>query len=318
MSNETLRLALVGGGRMGRTHLDALASSRTVQVTAAMDPVPAARDALAARGLATHGSLDELIDAGGFDAALIAAPSDIHGQVVAAFARAGIPMLCEKPCGVSRETAAEAARVARDAGVLLQVGYWRRFVPELVALRERIAAGELGELSLVRSWQWDGAPPSTEFRVRSGGIIVDMGVHELDQIRWLTGQELGKLHALAAGVTAGDPVPGDPDSVELVALLSEGTLGTVSLGRTFPHGDCCWVEVHGLRGHARIEFVWGDEGERVFHRALAAQAEAFAAAVRGDAPRGASAEDAVAALEAAERAQAQIGRPISPAKEVVA
>lgn len=309
MSTDAVRLALVGGGRMGRTHLDALASSEAVEVTAAMDPVPGAREALAARGLATHASLDELVAAGGFDAALIAAPSDIHGEVVAALAAAGVPMLCEKPCGVSSATAAEAARAARDAGVLLQVGYWRRFVPELVALRDRIAAGELGEISLVRSWQWDGSPPHREFRVRSGGIIVDMGVHELDQTRWLTGQEFGDLHAVPAGVTAGEPVPGDPDSVELVAALSGGTVGTASLGRTFPHGDCCWVEVHGLRGHARIEFVWGDEGERVFHRALVAQAEAFADAVRGGTPRGATAEDAVAALEAAERAQAQIGSP---------
>src|ERR671935_154730 len=133
MSTDAVRLALVGGGRMGRTHLDALASSEAVEVTAAMDPVPGARQALAA----------------------------------------------------------EAARAARDAGVLLQVGYWRRFVPELVALRARIAAGELGEISLVRSWQWDGSPPHREFRVRSGGIIVDMGGHELDQTPWVTGQGFG-------------------------------------------------------------------------------------------------------------------------------
>jgi myo-inositol 2-dehydrogenase/D-chiro-inositol 1-dehydrogenase len=309
MSSDVLRLALVGGGRMGNTHLDALASSDAVRVTAAMDPVPAAREALAGRGLAVYPSLDDLLAAGGFDAALIAAPSDIHGPVVGALARAGIPMLCEKPCGVSAGTAAESSRAARAAGVVLQVGYWRRFVPELVALRERIAAGELGELSLVRCWQWDGSPPHREFRVRSGGIIVDMGVHELDQTRWLTGQEIGALHAVAAGVTAGEPVPGDPDSVELVAALSGGTIGTVSLGRTFPHGDCCWVEVHGLRGHARVEFVWGAEGERVFHRALVAQAEAFAEAVRGAPQRGATADDAVAALEAAGRAQEQVGRP---------
>src|SRR5919197_181163 len=110
MSTDAVRLALVGGGRMGRTHLDALASSEAVEVTAAMDPVPGAREALAARGLATHASLDELM-------------------------AAGVPILCEKPLGVSAATAAGAGEAARDAGVLLQVGYWRRFVPEFVALR---------------------------------------------------------------------------------------------------------------------------------------------------------------------------------------
>jgi myo-inositol 2-dehydrogenase/D-chiro-inositol 1-dehydrogenase len=292
---------------MGRTHLDALQDADGVAITAAVDPVAATRATLAQRGVAVHDRLEALIGAGGFDAALVAAPSARHGEIVAALAGAGVPILCEKPCGLSAADAAQAARVAAGAGVLLEIGYWRRFVPELIALRERIAAGELGDVALMRCWQWDGAPPAAEFRARSGGIAVDMGVHELDQLRWLTGQELGELHALAAGVAAGPPIPGEPDAAEIVVALSGGALGSISLGRTFAHGDCCWLEVHGLRGHARAEFAWGSAGRRIVHGALAAQAEAFAAAVRGDArPQGASVGDAIAALEAAERAQEQL------------
>ena len=123
-------------------------------------------------------------------------------------------------------------RVAADAGVVLQIGYWRRFVPALVELRERITAGALGEPAQIWSWQWDEWPPSPAFRARSGGILLDMGVHEFDQVRWLTGQEFNDVTAIAASVASETPVPGDPESVAAVAELSGGAVATVSVGRT--------------------------------------------------------------------------------------
>jgi myo-inositol 2-dehydrogenase / D-chiro-inositol 1-dehydrogenase len=297
--SAALRVAVVGAGRMGRVHLAALARAPSLEAVAVVDPVPEAR---AATGLPGYAAVEELLGAGGFDAALIVAPSDRHPQLVSAFADAGVPMLCEKPCGVTPEQARAAAAAADAAGVLLQVGYWRRFVPDLVALRERIAAGGLGDVFLVSCWQWDEHPPAEAFRRHSGGIAVDMGVHELDCIRWLLGQEIERVAALAAGVTAAPPVPGDPDCLQVLAGLSGGAVATVSLGRRFPPGDCCWLEAMGTEGYARSEFMWGAAGERVFQDALVAQAEAFAAAVRGERPQqGASAHDAEQALAAAGR-----------------
>jgi myo-inositol 2-dehydrogenase/D-chiro-inositol 1-dehydrogenase len=275
---------------MGSTHLRALAST-SLEVAAVVEPVAALREGLSTR---THADVDELLDAGGFDAALVAAPTDLHAGLVERFAAAGIPVLCEKPCGLTSTEAQRAARAAAEAGVVLQIGYWRRFVPELVALRERLAAGALGDLLTVGCWQWDGEPPSPAFRARSGGILVDMGVHELDQIRWLSGADIVELTTAPSAL--------DPDSLQALALLSTGATATVSLGRRFPHGDCCWVEVMGTAGHARWEFMWGPPGEQVFLAALAAQAEAFAEAVRGAPQRGASGEDAVRALAAVELA----------------
>jgi myo-inositol 2-dehydrogenase/D-chiro-inositol 1-dehydrogenase len=295
---------------MGRVHLDALDRARVASAVAVVEPVEAARaEVVAAHRLDGYASIEELLAAGGFDAVLIAAPSDLHGALVARLAAAGVPVLCEKPCGLRAEEARATAAVAAAAGVLLQVGYWRRFVPELVALGERIAAGELGELSLLSCWQWDAEPPSPAFRARSGGIAIDMGVHELDQIRWLSGAELVELQALPA--TSAPVVDGDPESAEALVRLSSGALATVSLGRRFPHGDCCWVEAMGSHGHERLEFMWGAAGEQVFHAALAAQADAFAEAVAGAPPRGATAEDARAALEAAERMGASIAERLA-------
>jgi myo-inositol 2-dehydrogenase/D-chiro-inositol 1-dehydrogenase len=311
MTDTRVRLAVIGAGRMGSVHLDALRNARVAEAVAVVEPHAPAREAAAARGLQTYADIDAMLVAGGFDAVLIAAPSDLHVMLVERFAAAGIPVLCEKPCGLRAEETRAAAAAAAAAGVLLQVGYWRRFVPALVALRERLQAGELGEVSRVACWQWDAEPPPDAFRARSGGIAIDMGVHELDQTRWLTGQEIDELDAAPASVASAPPVDGDPDSVEAIARLSGGSIAAISLGRRFPHGDCCWVEVMGTRGFERVEFMWGAAGEDVFRDAMTAQADAFAEAVLGGSARGASADDAVAALDAAERMGAAIAQKLT-------
>ena len=301
-SGDPVRVAVVGAGRMGRTHLRALAAARGADPAAVVEPVASVREELAAAGLRTHASVEELLTAGGADAALIAAPTDLHVELVAELAAAGLPILCEKPCGLRPDETAQAMRAAAAAGVPLQIGYWRRFVPELVELQAKLVARMFGELSAISCWQWDAHPPSPSFRARSGGILLDMGVHEFDQIRWLTGQEIAEIYALPATATSEEPVPGDPESVAVLTRLSGGAVATVSLGRRFPHGDCCWMELMGIDGYARSLFMWGEDGTRVFHAALVAQAEAFAAAVRGEAQLGATGEDALRAIEAADRA----------------
>ena len=296
-------LAIVGAGRMGAVHLRALADEPSVRVNAIVDPSEAARDHAvhAVPGTAAFADLDEALHGGGVDAVLIAAPSTLHLRLVRACADRGLPMLCEKPCGTTSAEASAAAEAADAAGCPLQIGYWRRFVPELGDLRARIAAGALGRLTLVSCYQWDAEPPAPGFRGTSGGIAVDMGVHELDQLRWLTGQELG------AFARAAQPPEGDgPEGLQLLGSLSRGTAAFVSLGQRFPHGDCVWVEAFGTDGYERVPVLWGDEGEAAFHRALRAQARAFAQRVgTGTAGDAATAQDALAALEAAERLTAR-------------
>src|SRR5437588_6161363 len=307
MASEPVRIALVGAGRMGRVHLDALQRSGEIELAGVVEPVPRTREELSAGGVQnTYASVDELLARDPPDAVLIAAPSDRHPELVATFAAAGIPMLCEKPLGVRAGQSLEAARAAAEAGVLLQVGYWRRFVPELRALRERIRAGELGEISQLSCMQWDEQPPSEQFRAHSGGIAVDMGVHEFDQTRWLLGQEFEWMAAAHAGPNSEARDPADPDSATLLAQLSSGASATISLGRRFPHADSCWLEVWGTDGYERVTFMWDTAGDEVFRSSMARQAEAFARAVRGGEREGAGGADAVAALTVAELAAASL------------
>jgi myo-inositol 2-dehydrogenase/D-chiro-inositol 1-dehydrogenase len=155
--------------------------------------------------------------------------------------------------------------------------------------------------------QLDELPPARGFRDprSSGGIVVDMGVHELDQLRWLTGEEIVSVTGVSGAVEWDEPVDGDPELVQLALTLGGGTAAAVTLGRRHPPGEVCRIEVIGLDGAERIEFVAPPDGDETIAAALRAQAEDFALA-RGE---GATVADAVAAIEAAERAKAALGLP---------
>ena len=281
---------------MGSIHARALMSSDAVEIACVVDPV----DEAAARIDAPRATLDDLPEV---DGALVAAPTRFHVEVLEQLAGYGIPVLCEKPCGL---TVDETRRI-ESLGLRLQVAYWRRFVPALRDLRRRMLGGELGSIVLVSSAQLDEVPPARGFRNpgSSGGIVVDMGVHELDQLRWLTGQEIVDVTGTAGGVGWDEPVDGDPELVSLSVATSGGIAGTIVLGRRHPPGETCRTEVIGLDGAERVDFVAPPTGDETIAAALRAQAEDFA---RGGG-EGATVADAVAALDAAQRAKAALGLP---------
>jgi myo-inositol 2-dehydrogenase / D-chiro-inositol 1-dehydrogenase len=290
---------------MGRNHLQALAGSEHVRVVAIAEPAESTRSALPRTDAAVHADLESMIGAGGIDGVLVCVPSDLHLDTVQRLVAAGLPILCEKPVGVAPGEAREAARLTAAASVPFQVGFWRRFVPELLKLRERVTSGVFGGIYFVACFQWDGQPPGAQFRAHSGGIFVDMGVHEFDQARWLTGQEVDALSAVACGVAA-EPWPGDPESAQALIELTGGTTALVSLGRRFPLGDVCKVEVFGTKNAEECRFLWPPTADATFFSALRVQAESFARYARGAPLEGAGGDDAAAALEAAHQAAAQL------------
>jgi myo-inositol 2-dehydrogenase/D-chiro-inositol 1-dehydrogenase len=296
------RLGLAGGGRMGRFHMESLLAGGAVRVVAVAEPDAATRAMIEGPGVAAHATLGAMLDAGGIDGVLVAVPSPLHVAVVREVADRGLPILCEKPCGVTAAMAGQALSIAQAAGVVLQVAYWRRFVPSLQALRARIAAGGLGGLYHLDAQQWDGAPPAAGFRASSGGVYVDMMVHELDQIRWLSGQDFAEVRALASGVEE-EAVAGDAECATALFRLSGGTTVVATAGRRYPDGDLIRVMAFGTRDAADLLVHRPSAGVDVIPEALRRQAAGFAARAGGaEATGGATAADAVAALAAAEAA----------------
>jgi myo-inositol 2-dehydrogenase/D-chiro-inositol 1-dehydrogenase len=308
MIQKRVRIAMVGVGHIGAQHATAVAQSELLELVAVVDPRPEAIAAIPGPAVTRLDSVDALIAHGGVDAVIVAVPSAHHVQVTSKLIDAGLPVLCEKPAGLNSAQVRQIQDHAATAGVHVQVGYWRRFVPELIELHERIRRGEFGALAMLVAVQWDGEPRSAAFRdPRSGGgILVDMGVHEFDMLRWLTGQEIEAVTGFASATTYTDPVEGDPETVNLVVGLSKGTTAVISLARRHPPGDLCRVEVLGGDDVAVLRYLEPECADEQMIVALGRQAEAFAASVATGAATGASPADAVAALDAAERSNAAL------------
>jgi myo-inositol 2-dehydrogenase/D-chiro-inositol 1-dehydrogenase len=303
----SFRLALVGGGRIGSFHAKALDAPGPVELAAVVDPRIDELDGIAGPEVRRYRYVADLLRAEAVDGALVAVPTRHHRAVIGELTAAGIPVLCEKPCGMSAQECAAIGRETEASGALLRVAFWRRYTRELAEVRRRVHGGEFGEVASVFSSQWDEFPPAATFRdpASSGGILVDMGVHDFDLLRWLTGQEIEAVCGYASTICSVDPVIGDPETVNLTVRLSEGTTALISLGRRHPPGELQSLQVVGTQDAVTTNYVQESDSPLVLD-AFRRQTEDFASAVGGAANALATVEDAVKALEAAELARGAV------------
>jgi myo-inositol 2-dehydrogenase / D-chiro-inositol 1-dehydrogenase len=293
------RFGVIGGGRMGRTHLRGLEGSADVTVVAVTEPAEVAAASLRDQGLAVFPTAEQMFADAELDGVLIAVPTPQHIDTTRTALEAGLPVLCEKPFGLVADDARAAGQLADEKGLPLQIAYWRRFVPQLTALRTDLVDGKYGNVHFLVCSQWDEAPPPLSFRNDSGGIYIDMGVHEIDQMLWLLGQEVADFTTQVFPSTEDPGAQSDVDSAQALVMLSGGTSVVVSLGRFYEGGDIVSVELYGSKGHTRFDVVSPETGEGPQLHALRLQAEAFARHARGAPQEGTSAEEAARVLELA-------------------
>lgn len=315
------RLLLIGAGRMGRTHLEALNGLDRLELTAVADP--SAEAVATARSLVGAAALyDDAEDAFahcGADAALIAAPTHLHHRLAAGALEAGLHILCEKPLTLERAGSEELGEQAEAAGLVLQVGFWRRYCPVLVEAKRLLCAGAIGRPIVARLVQWDIESPPLAWCAPelSGGIFVDMGVHEFDQLEWLFERSIVELraHALALGDPRLEAV-GDLDNAQVAVRLEGELAASIELSRTARYADDVRLEVLGDDGAlfvdtqptARVRLgvreglrtEW-ESGEDQMGAGVAAELAAFAAAI--DARDGSGRPGAKESVRATELAQ---------------
>jgi myo-inositol 2-dehydrogenase / D-chiro-inositol 1-dehydrogenase len=250
-----VRIGMIGVGRIGRMHAELLARRVAgVELAAVSDVHEAAATAVAAELGVPAVGVDELLGRADVDAVAICSSTDTHADLIALAARAGKAIFCEKPVSLDLAEVDRALAAVETAGAPIQIGFNRRFDPAHEAVRDAVVAGEVGEPQLVRISSRDPAPPPLAYVKVSGGIFLDMTIHDFDMARYLAGSEVVEVFARGAvNVDAGFAEAGDVDTALVTLVHENGCLTAIDNSRQAVYGFDQRVEVFGSEGMAASE-----------------------------------------------------------------
>ncbi len=249
---STLNIGLIGAGRIGRLHAEHLAHRiPEANLLAVSDLfVEAARRCAADFGIPqVYQSHQAILERPDIEAVVICTSTDTHPQMIEEAAAAGKHIFCEKPIGFDLHRIDRALAAVERAGVKLQIGFNRRFDPNFRRVRELVAGGEIGEPHILRITSRDPSPPPLDYIKVSGGIFLDMTIHDFDMARYLIGDEVEEVYTVA-GVLV-DPAigaAGDVDTAVITLRFENGVLGTIDNSRQAVYGYDQRVEVFGSGG----------------------------------------------------------------------
>ena len=260
MRDDGLRIGISGLGRLGKRHAQNLAFRvRGAKLAAACSLVPEelewARKELGVE--AVFSDYSEMLDSGGLDAAFLVSSSSAHAsQAIQALGR-GLHVFTEKPLGVSVQECLEVERaVAGCPNRVFLVGFVRRFDPSYARAKRLVDEGAIGEPFLVRSQTVDldeYAPFQVAFVPTSGGIFLDMNVHDIDLARWFLGAEVESVHAMGGSYVHQEfRDVGDADNTVAMARFAGGKMAVISASRTAFHGHDTHTEITGSKGILKI------------------------------------------------------------------
>ena len=315
-----LKVGVVGLGRLGKVYVRDLAGripETTVVAVADSDRALAVQIADQFDVPKAYGSAEELIADRDVDAVVVVSPTSTHGEIVIAAAQSKKPTFCEKPPAITLADCRAMSDAVDRSGAFFQMGFMRRFDPGYAAAKEKIVQGAIGRPLVFKSTSRDPFRPSLEYAnpATSGGIMVDMGIHDFDLARWFMG-EVETVSAVGAVLAYPEMASiNDIDNAIATLVFADGRLGMVDLTRNGVYGYDISTELLGDAGTARIGYLRETPilmmtknsiahdtvpyfMER-FERAYTLQLQNFAQNVLGDRPPAVLMTDGVEALRIA-------------------
>jgi myo-inositol 2-dehydrogenase/D-chiro-inositol 1-dehydrogenase len=252
MSNRPLRVVVLGAGRIGSLHAEIVARETPgAELVGVCDIVSSVATALSQRLSVPVLTLDDVVNRPDVDAVAVCTSTDTHVDAIIRVAQSGKAIFCEKPISLDLARVDEALAAVNANGVPFMVGFNRRFDPSHQAVRDAVISGAVGEVHIVRITSRDPAPPPLEYIKVSGGIFLDMTVHDFDMARFVTGSEVVEVFAQAA--TRIDPAigeAGDFDTLVVNLRHADGALSVIDNSRQAVYGYDQRVEVFGSNGVA--------------------------------------------------------------------
>lgn len=263
--NQPINICMVGAGRVGKLHFGTIARFiPNARITALVDPATAMLNETGDEFDIEHRftSLEEALDKAKVDAVIITTPTFTHRHLAVMAGESGKHVFLEKPMAITLGECDEIMAATEQRGLVLQIGFMRRFEPEFVTAAQRIHAGEIGEPMLVKSLtHGPGLPPDWANDIkRSNGMLAEVNSHDLDCMRWLMGSNINRVYVETAnfkGDERGVTAEHFYDNMIANIKFESGALGSISGICPCDYGYDARVEIVGKKGIMQIGSMQG-------------------------------------------------------------
>src|SRR5699024_9356999 len=249
--NKPVVLGIVGAGNIGKLHMSNLINDKNVRIKTVSDlfiehfknnEITENMDVL------TDDYMDILGDEE-INAVMICSPTNTHIPLIKEAAKKGKHIFCEKPISFSDEESIEAYREVKEAGVIFQIGFNRRFDKNFSSIRERVANGKIGTPHILKITSRDPKPPHIDYIASSGGLFYDMTIHDFDMARFMMDSEVVEVYAQGANLVNEEiREKGDIDTAIITLTFDNGAIGVIDNSREAVYGYDQRVEMFGNKG----------------------------------------------------------------------
>ncbi|MFL2591641.1 MAG: inositol 2-dehydrogenase [Flavobacteriaceae bacterium] len=245
-----IRTLIIGLGRIGKIHLGNLQAIDEVEIVGICDPTDEAKVFSNKAGLTFYQKdFTDVADQVQADAIVICSPTDTHANYVSIAAKKGIDVFCEKPLDLSLEKVKQVLKTVNESKIKLMLGFNRRFDSEFQSVKEKIVNGHIGDIHTIKITSRDPSPPPINYIKSSGGMFLDMTIHDFDMIRYLTNKEIVEVYAKGdALVNPEIAKAGDIDTAIINLTFEDGSMAVIDNCRKAVYGYDQRVEVFGSKG----------------------------------------------------------------------
>ena len=249
-----INLAILGLGRIGKIHAENVISLNECNLKIIIDPISDSDDNFTDLGVKQSKHFDDLLNESDIDGVIICSPSKYHVSQIKSLSELTKNIFCEKPLGLSIEEILDVKSLVSKKNLNLHIGFNRRYDPDFSELKRRILNDEIGDLHMIKITSRDPAPPPISYIKKSGGIFLDMTIHDFDMVKYLSGSEISELYV--KGGCFVDPEiekAKDVDTAIINMSLKNGVLATINNSRQAVYGYDQRIEVLGSKGILKVE-----------------------------------------------------------------
>jgi len=249
-----INLAILGLGRIGKIHAENIISLNECNLKIIIDPISDSDNNFTNLGIKQSKHFDDLLNESDIDGVIICSPSKYHVSQIKSLSELTKNIFCEKPLGLSIEEILDVKSLVSKKNLNLHIGFNRRYDPDFSELKRRILNDEIGDLHMIKITSRDPAPPPISYIKKSGGIFLDMTIHDFDMVKYLSGSEISELYV--KGGCFVDPEiekAKDVDTAIINMSLKNGVLATINNSRKAVYGYDQRIEVLGSKGVLKVE-----------------------------------------------------------------